>query len=437
VQRLQEAEADAQQKVAEIARRYGPQHSVMIAAQSELARATENLLSQERSVAKSIRSDFEAARAEEAELVKALDRAKQEYQEIGRKESELMALQREAKTNRSLYELFYNRLTETAATGDLKSMPARIIAPAVLPSKPTSPKKLLIVCLVFIISILVGVLAAFLLNAINNTIRTAHEVERLNVPLLGMLPLLKARRRRQTSMGHVFFDSSETEFNEAIRTIRTGITLNSMDNPNRVILVTSSLSGEGKSTVALNLAFAFAKMEKVLLIDADMRRPSIAKEFGLPADRPGLAELISGEAKFLQCVVRRKKENLDVISAGVVPENPLERLSAHQLKQLLQALRTRFDRIIIDSPPLLPVSDSAVLSTYADSVVFVVKSDSTTVQQARDALEKLHRAKGTVAGIVINQLDMKQAGYGGYGYGSYTSDLPPEVPALPNLRVVK
>ena len=103
----------------------------------------------------------------------------------------------------------------------------------------------------------------------------------------------------------------------------------------------------------------------------------------------------------------------------------------------MQALRTRYDRIIIDSPPFLPVSDSAVLSNYADSVVFVVKSDSTTVQQAQDALKKLYLAKGTIAGVVINQLDMKRAGYRGYGYESYTSDLPEEVPAVPNLRVVK
>ncbi len=437
VQGLQQAEAEAEQKVAEIANVYGPKHSVMIAAQSELANATENLRNQQRSVAKSIRSEFEAARAEEAELVKALDRAKQEYQEIGRKESGLMALQRESETNRSLYELFYNRFTETAATGDLKSAPARIIAPAVIPLGPAGPKKGFIVALVFMLSLLVGVVAAFMLESINITIRTAQEAERLNVPLLGMLPLLKPRRKRQTSMGHVFFDSSETEFNEAIRTVRTGITLNSLDNPNRVMLVTSSLSGEGKSTVALNLAFAFSRMEKVLLIDADMRQPSIAKEFGLPLDSPGLSELISGKARFSQCVMRRKKENLDVIAAGVVSENPSERLSAHRCKQLLQALRTRYDRIIIDSPPLLPVSDSAVLANYADLVVFVVKSDSTTVQQAQDALKKLHLAKGTIAGVLINQLDMKRAGYAGYGYGSYASDLPQEVPAVPKLRVVK
>jgi capsular exopolysaccharide synthesis family protein len=196
-----------------------------------------------------------------------------------------------------------------------------------------------------------------------------------------------------------------------------------MDNQNCVILVTSSLPGEGKSTLALNLAFAFAKMEHVLLIDADMRQPSIGKEFNLPSDGAGLYELIVDNATFSQCMVRREDENLDVLPSGVVHEDPLETLSNHKLRQFFQELRGRYDRIIIDSPPTLPVSDSAMLATYSDSIVFVVKSDATKVQQAKDALEKLRRANGTLAGVVINQLNMKQAGYG-YDYDGYPSELP-------------
>jgi capsular exopolysaccharide synthesis family protein len=167
-----------------------------------------------------------------------------------------------------------------------------------------------------------------------------------------------------------------------------------------------------------------------------MRRPSIAKAFDLPQDRAGLAELITGKAKFLQCLAHSNNENLDVLSSGVVPEDPLVLLSAHQLKQLLQALRTRYDRIIIDCPPAIPVSDSAVLSTFADSVVFVVKSGSTKVLQAQDALKKLRRTKVTIAGIVLNQYK-KQVGYDDYAYDSYSSDLPHQRQEEVRLRVVK
>jgi succinoglycan biosynthesis transport protein ExoP len=424
VQDAQVVEAEAQQQVAELAKRYGPAHAKMIAAQSELNGARANLRNQRRNVAESIKVRFEAVQAEEIALNRSLNRAKGNYQEIGRKESELLALQREVDTNRNLYDLFYKRIGETAATGDLASVPARIVEPAAVPRNPAKPDKTLITVAVFIMALLLGFSFAALASAFNNRIRSVRDVEeKLAVPVLGELPLLKSKALKGGNLGQVFLTSDEPIFNEAIRTVRTAISLDSVDNPNRVILVTSALPDEGKSTVALNLACAFAKMEKVLVIDADMRRPSVGKEFDLPRLRTGLAELLAGKAKFSECVVHRKEEKLDVLTSGLVPENPLECLSDHKFKQLLQALRVRYDRIIIDSPPMLPVSDGAVLSTYADSVVFVVKSDATTVRQAKDGMGKLRRANAVVAGVIINQIDLDKFGYSHYG-GYYDAYLP-------------
>jgi capsular exopolysaccharide synthesis family protein len=221
-------------------------------------------------------------------------------------------------------------------------------------------------------------------------------------------------------LGHVFFDASEPGFNEVIRTIRTGISLDTLDKPHRVILVTSSIGEEGKSTLALNLAFAFAQLENVLLVDADMRRPSIGKELDLPRGMPGLSELIANKAKLPECIAHRTDENLDVLSTGFMPPNPLELLSSYNLRYVFRALRIQYDRIIVDSPPILPVSDAAVLSTHADSVVFVVKSDDTSVQQVQNGLDQLRRVNAPIAGVVVNQLDMQKAGkYSDYGYGGY------------------
>ena len=421
VQELQKAEAQAQGKVAELAKRYGPAHPKMLAARAELSEATENLHNQRRSVATAIKNKFEAARAEEVELVRALDRAKQQYQGIGRKESELVALQLEADTNRNLYDLFYNRISETTATGGLESAPARIISPAMIPAKPSKPKKLLVIGLVFAISLMLGVTAAFLREAMNNTVRSANDVEeKLRLPLLGMLPLLKAKRKQGGSLGNVFFDKAEPGFTEAIRTVRTGISLDNLEHPHKVIVVASAIGGEGKSTVALSLAHAFAQMEKVLLVDADMRRPSIGRELNLPSHRRGLAELLAGKAKLANCLFRSKNYQLNVLSTGFIPPDPLELLSSRHLGNALMVLRRNYDRIIIDTPPILPVSDALVISKHADTVILVAKSDATSIRQINQALDLLLRVNARVTGIVVNQLDTRKAAkYSDYGYGGY------------------
>jgi len=428
VQELQTAEAQAQRKVAELVKRYGPEHTNMVAAQAELTKASENLRNQRRSVAEAIKIKFEAARAEEVELVRALNRAKQQYQTVGRKGSELLALQREADTNRELYDLFYNRLSETTATGGLESAPARIISPAVIPAKPTKPKKALIIGLVFVLSLMVGVTAVFLLEAVNNTIRSAADVEeKLKLPLLGMVPLLKAKGKPHGALGNVFFAKAESEFNEAIRTIRTGISLDNLEHPHKVIIIASSISGEGKSTVALNLAHAFAQLENVLLLDADMRRPSIERALGLPKDKPGLSELLAEKSELAECVFRGGKGKVDVMSHGFIPPDPLQLLSSRRLANALLVLRRRYDRIIIDSPPLLPVSDGLVLSKQADAVVFVAKSDATSTRHIKQGLELLAGINARVTGVVVNQLDIRKAAkYSDYGYGGYYESYEPK-----------
>lgn len=427
VQELQQAEARAQGKVAELAKRYGPEHPTMIAARSELAKASENLHDQHSSVAEAIKKKFEAAQAEETELVAALNRSKAQYQELGRKESQLLALKREGDTNRDLYDLFYNRISETTAAGDLDAAPARIVSPAVIPAKPSKPNKRLVISLVIAFSLIVGVTAAFFLEALNNTIRSVADVEeKLNLPMLGMLPLLKAKGGKKANLGNVFFSKVEPGFNEAIRTVRTGISLDNMEHPHKVIVIASSTSGEGKSTVAMNLAHAFAQSEKVLLLDADMRRPSVGRSLNLPKDRPGLAELLAGKAKLAQCVFRGGKGMMDVLLPGSLPQDPSQLLSSERLVNALLVLRRNYDRVIIDTPPVLPVSDGLLISMHADSVIFIAKSDATSTRQINQALDLLLRVNARVSGVVVNQLDTRKASkYSDYGYGGYYETYEP------------
>lgn len=420
VQSFRQANANAESKVAELGKRYGPKHPKMFAAQSELNAANDSLARQIRSVAESIRAKYEDTRDQEKELSNALTQAKGQYHDVGRKESEFRVLQQEVESNRALYDMFYNRVQETSQTDDLKSANARVISPAITPTNPVKPNKKLIVILAFMVSLMAGVVAAFLLDALDNTIKSAADIEeKLQQPLLGMLPLVKLKGKNADTT-HLFYDTGQQGFSEAVRTVRTGITLSNLDNPYQTILVTSSVSGEGKSTTATNLACAFGQMEKVLLIDADMRRPSIAKAFKIARNHPGLSELTTGNNSLEECIIHREDEQIDILVAGMIPTNPLELLSSRKLNHTLQALREHYDRIIIDCPPTLPVSDARVLSTFADSVVYVIKADATARGQIKTGLDHLGNVHAPITGIVLNQLDIRKAEkYSDYGYGGY------------------
>jgi len=419
VQQFRQVQAQAEQKVAELAKRYGPKHPKMIAAQSELAESTDNLESQQRVVSGGIRAEYLAGQSEVRALEEELDAAKQQYQEVSRKGAGLAELQREVDTNRQLYELFYSRMRETAQTGDLESVNARVVQAAVVPTVPISPRKKAAVMMALAFSLAAGIGAAFLLEQLSNTIRSSSDVEeKLGLPLLGSVPMLgsKASKRAATAL----FAEQEKRFGEAIRTIRTGLSLSDLDNPHKVILVTSSIVDEGKSTVAMNLALAFAKVERVLLVDADMRRPSIARELKLERSTPGLPELLANKANLNKCITFRDDYNLEILKTGMIPPDPLELLSPGSLSRVMNTLRKTYDRIIIDSPPVLPLSDAAVLSTHADSIVYVVKFDSTSTQQIKAGLQQLRRHHARVAGIALNQVDVRKAEkYGDLSYGDY------------------
>lgn len=431
MRRAQAAQATAQQAVAELEKRYGPSHPKMIAAQSELAQATENLNNQARSVTAGIRKRYEASKSEEAAIVAALSRAGQQYQQVGRKESNLTSLQRAVDTNRSVYDLFLKRLSETSATGDLATAQARIVERAVVPRLPAKPNKRRIVSIAVLLTLLFGVGVAFLLASLDNTVKSSRDVEeKLKRPLLGIEPLLRNQALRAASTLGKSDETGEVDarFAEAVRTIRTAISLDNLDKPHKIILVTSSIGSEGKSIFALNLAVAFGHAERTLLLDGDLRRPSVGRMLGLPQDAPGLSELLTNRARLPQCVSGTGVRDLHAISTGLIPADPLQILSSSRMASALKVLAHHYSRIVIDCAPILPVSDAAVLSKYADCVLYVVKSDTTTVAQIRNGLGLLERVNAPIMGIVLTQFDVRKAEkYGDDGYGSsyepYASSL--------------
>jgi len=393
----------ARARVSELSQRYGSKHPKLIAAKMELARAQA-----------------------------ALNRGKSKIRLLGRQDIRLKALQHEVDSTRKLYETFLNRLRETDQASTLIMTTARIIDPAIVPLTPAKSKKKMIVVAAFVLTLAAGIGLIILLDMLDSTIHSIKQVEtKLGMPMLGLLPLLKFKSKQSAAERlNAMANGNHHQFTEAIRTIRTGIMLSAIDNPHKVILVTSSVPGEGKSTVAANLAIAMGKLERVLLLDADLRRPTVGKHFGMNTKERGLSELVSGAATFKDCLERNEEYNIDVMHAGIIPPNPLELLASNRFKAVLKSMENHYDRIIIDSTPVQAVSDALVLSKFAKGVVYVVKADATPDRVIKNCFKRLQEVDAPIIGVVLNQVDIKKSARHGYEdyegyydhYGYSTSD---------------
>jgi len=430
VQRAKEAETEAERRFGDASKRYGPDHPRMIAAQSELKLAHENLKRQANTAAQGLAKDYELARANEASIDRALARAKGDIQSYNRKEFELQSLERDVTANRQLYDSFMLRSKEMRA-GDLQAPIGRIIDEARPPKFAFGPNKRMIVGMWVLAALLAGVSLALLIERLNNRVKASHEVEsKLGVRAVGVLPITKPEKG--VPLERMFRESNQNSFSESIRTIRSSVLLSGLQSPRKVVLLTSSIPEEGKTTLASNLAFAFAQVKKTLLIEADMRRPKLGRVLGDDGSRPGLSELVAGVAEAGQCIFEVEGSKLHVLLAGHVPPNPLELLSSPEFATLMETLKGQYEAIIVDSPPVQLVSDAVMLAQMATSVLFVVRADTTPYPIARHALTRLHRVDAPVLGVVLNQIDLEKADnyygeYSGYSnryyrkYGYYTS----------------
>ncbi len=418
---LKQAENDAEKRHNEATKRYGQDHPKLVAADSDLKSARENLRRQLAGLAQTVTREYEAARANEAAIERTLNATKGDIQNLNRKEFQLAALEREVATSRQFYDMFMQRYKETNISGEMHTPIARVVDPAIVPTIAFGPNRRLIVGLSLLAALLVAMSLALLLERLDNTIKSSHEVEtRLGVPTLGVLNIMKVKSGQQ--LERVFLDDPQTSFAEAIRTIRSGVMLSSIDSPRKIVLVTSSVPEEGKTTVAANLALAFGQVKKTLLIDADMRRPKIGRLLGgANSNLLGLSQLVSGEATLERCVYSVEQGiQLSVLPAGRIPPNPLELLASHRFTDAMERLAAAFEVIVIDSPPVQLVSDALVLSNIATDVVFVVKADDTPYPLARLGIRRLRRVNAPILGVVLNRLDALRADryYGEYsGYG--------------------
>ena len=260
-----------------------------------------------------------------------------------------------------------------------------------------------------------------MLDKFDNTLKCREDVEeRLGIPVLGELMSLKGKRTDGEPLvpATEFIDEPTSSFAEDIRSIRTGVALSGLDQPHQTLVVTSTVSGEGKTTVSLNLALALGQLGNVLLIGADLRRPSLVKLFNLDTKTPGLTDLMAGTAKVTECI-REMSGGIHVMFAGsTVPPDPLKILSSERFSTMLTKAAATYDTVVIDSAPVELVSDARILATMTSGIVYVIKADDIPHQAVRQGLSALSDTGAPLLGAVLNQINPKQAHtYGKYKYG--------------------
>lgn len=413
-----------ERKVSELSEVYGPKHPKIISAKAELATVKSNLNKQIKGLITGIEKELNritrTVSALEADLVKI----RAEYQEITRKETAYNQLKREVETNRNIFNTFLSRSRETEVTSDFSSAAARFTDRAYAPKDPSKPNKKLIVVLAFVASFGFAVVMSFVFDALNDTVKNKNDVEnKLAQRMLGILPFVKVPKNSTFGI-HAYFDEHYRRFAESVRTFRTSLLLTQLDREHKVIAVTSSSPGEGKTTTSTNLAMSLAQMGKVLLIDADLRKPSIAKRFDIPVFHPGLSNLIVGTEQLSECTHIDEQSGVTIMPSGQIPGNPLELLSSNRFNELLVSLKDTYDHIIIDTPPTQAVSDALVISQNTDSVIYVVKADLTRIKPIKAGIERLFESKAHIAGVVVNQVDITKSkeehNYGYYDYYDYS-----------------
>lgn len=419
IQNLVEVKSVTDRRVVELSRRYGEQHPSMQAALSEQRQIANDLNNRLRTVSQGIYANYQAALRSEQDLSNQINNTRGRLQNVSRKEVRLRELEREVETNRQLYDLFLSRGKESDESSKLEEPPARVIDEALAPIEPIGPNKMKFIMAAFVLSGALAVGLIVLLDLLDSTVRTNDDVEsKLKTAMLGFLPLDKSNKSEYAFRAFLN-QNDKSGFAEAIRTIRTSLVLSSLDKPFKTIVVTSSIPGEGKSTVSLNIAEALGQMEKVLLIDADMRRPTVAKALGLSGSNLGLSNILTGQVTVEECTQRLPDSEIDLIVSGTIPNNPLELISSKKFRELLESLKDKYDRIIIDSAPVHMVSDAQILSSYADSLVYIVKANSTPVGIASKGIKTLHSVNAPITGVVLNQVDVNKASQYDSFYGVY------------------
>ena len=433
LEKLLAQEAELKLQYAKLSTEYGPNYFSVQELDSQIKQTEASIQAERNRQLTHGESEYKAALEHEKMLRAAFETQKLEANRLNEKAVGYNILKRDYETNRQLYEELLKKMKEASVTAALKSSNLQIVDSAWVPTHPISPNIPRNIGLGLLLGIIGGVGLAFVLEGFDNTVSTPEQIELISaLPSLGMIPLNRYRhskngRGKLTIAGQpsdsdlVTIERPQSEVAESFRALRTSVLLSCAGAPPKVILITSPLPREGKTTTCLNFAIVLAqKGGRILLIDADLRLAGIHHALGLPRS-PGLSGVLAGSDTLENAIVPSLQlPNLFVLPAGPRPPDPAELLSSTRMKDLLETCRQQFDHVVIDTPPVLSVTDPVALSVEADVVVLMVRSGQSTKNSIRRAQDLLAQVNARVLGIAVNAVDLQSPDLY-YYYGGYAS----------------
>src|SRR5580658_10043466 len=428
---LRAKEADVKIQAAELSTQFGPSYPKVAQLNSQTKEIETEILAETRKVAGKIRGQYMAALHRENMLHDALEKQKQEANKLNESAIQYSILKRDLESYRTLYEGLLEKIKEAGVSAGLKSNNFRIVDSARVPIAPIEPNIPRNLAFAFMLGLTSGVGLAFLLEGLDNTVRTTEQAQMISgFPPLGMIPMGSRTAREGANAKRLVIATSkeavelvskvrpQSQMAESYRALRTSLLLSNLGAPPKVIMITSALPQEGKTTTSINCAVVLAqKGVRVLLIDADLRRPSIHKTLGM-GPRSGLSNVLTGSSTLEQTITRTSiLPNLDILPAGTPPPNPAELLASTNMRDVLEKMRAEYDHVVVDTPPTLSVTDAVVLSPRADSIVLVIRSGQTTKQALRRSRDILMQVNAKVSGVLLNAVDLSSPDY--YYYYEY------------------
>jgi len=442
LQDMQRKRADLSVQYTDAVNQYGPNFPKVQRLQAQMKELDEQIVRERKGIAGQLESDYREAKQHEELLSRALDQQKAEVALMSEKMIEYNVLKREAEANKSLYDSLQTKLKEAQISSGLRSSNIRIMDYAMVPSTPARPAKTRNIALAIVVGLVGGIGLALLREYLDNTVKTPDDIETLaRLPSLAVVPAFgdtgpakRAALKGISQNGHekrielVAQHLPKSQMSEAFRALRTALLLSQPDRPPQVILVTSALPREGKTTAAANLAVTLAQLgDSTVLVDADLRKPGVGRLLNLGTGKyAGLSSYLAGVSSLdLVTVPHPQIANLAAIPTGPLPPNPADLLSSHKLAEGIAELRKRYKFIVIDSPPIMAATDAVILSVQTDGVLLVVRSGETPKEAFTRTRDLLTSVKCHLLGVVLNAVDASAPDYYysyryypySYGYG--------------------
>ena len=430
VQALKAELSGLQKDEARLSETLGERHPDMVRVRNQIKLVQDKIRTEIRNVARTAQSDYETALAKEARLAAGLEAVKQEAQETSRKTIEFSVLKRDVDTNKQLYQELLTRTKQTGLETELKTTNIRVVERAEMPRAPILPNRMRSYQIAVLFGLALGVGLALGFEHLDNTFKTPDDIkDHLHVPFLGMVPEVDAKGQglARPTVRQIVAGNQSSSVADAYRVLRTNLIFTSAETTGRLALISSAGPGEGKTTTVANLAAALAHNgAKVLAIDADLRRPTLHHHF-VVQKTPGLSDLLVGKTTASESIQSTRIQGLQVLSCGYQPPNPAELLGSPVMKQVLDAVRSHYDWVLVDTPPVLAMADTPVLCPHVEGIVLVIAAEVSAKPTVIRAIEQVQAVGGKVLGVVLNRVNMERnsyyySQYYGEYYRSYYSE---------------